>query len=298
MTASMNAVLAELKIPLRPSLTFRAVNKKYLVNLQKATSQIGRFPRFYLTNPELEYLFHLESELWGSRCGHYLPLIGKSIPRYCVLETYRFTEAFFLLERWLSGFCHVSSRSRRPYRDALFDSNTGIFTKQFRDCLAALGAPYNLLSSPTTVRPILGQSWTSLSSAPVPSGLKAFYRRIGHSHFVSIVESSFKRTTRKMRSSPKMRARARNLEATWYDVLWFYSESMRYRPLSPSRILTSRPFYWNRSVRWCASLLITGLLDLANRSDATGRIPALWRTFQSANPILKCVFRSSRDKIR
>lgn len=297
-TASVNAVLAELKIPLRPTLAFDTVNNDYLANVQKATSQIANFPTFHLADPQLEYLFHLESELWGSRCGHYSYLIGGPLPYYCVLETFKFTHAFFSLERWLRGFSTISpQRARQSHRDALFD-NAGIFTAQFKDCLAALGSPYNLLSSSTSVRPILGQGWTKLSSAPVPSGLRAFYTRVsGHNHFVNIIESSFKRTRRKLPRHLRASRGTRGLKATWYDVLWVYSESVRYHALSPSQISTSRPFYWNRSVRWCTSLMITGLLELASKSDATGRIPVLWRRIRSANPILSHVFGSSRDAI-
>jgi hypothetical protein len=299
-TASVNAVLAELKIHLGPTLAFDTVNNDYLANVQKATSQISSFPAFHLGDQQLEYLFHLESELWGSLCSHYSYLIGGPLPRHCVLETFKFTHAFFSLERWLRGFSTVSQQKARHYhRNALFD-NSGIFTSQFKDCLAALGSPYNLLSSTTSVKPILGQGWTSLSSTPVPNALSAFYRRVSrqrHNHFSSIIESSFKSTRRKLAKHVRARRGTRGLRATWYDVLWIYSESIRYRNLWPSQISASRPFYWNRCVRWCTSLMITGLLELASKSDGTGRIPVLWRRAQLANPILLHVFGSSRDAI-
>jgi hypothetical protein len=307
-TAALNSVLQNSGIHPTTRLTFRGANSAYLRNVVHAASSLLSFPQLYLQPDQLDYLFHLESELWGRDCGAYLGFFEPSTQRSrFVLQTFLLPHAFILIERWFQAFLPPSTnltQGRPSKRRALFGHANGLFTVHFKDCLASLGAPYSLLASTTKVKDIArNDPWQTLRTMDAPLNMQIFYRNVCACPDPSpIIESSLKNARRKLPDhifpgQHHTRAQTRDLKSTWYDALWIYSESIRYHPLSLSQVSLNRPFYWNRSVRWCTSLLISGLLSLASKNDPYHRIRATWQNAQNRNRILWSVFRASRNRI-
>lgn len=256
-------------------------------------------------------MFHLEAELWGVDCDQYVGFFQQSIlGRQCgPLQTHLFAHTFFLLERWLHALIPSRSRAssgRLGRRRYLFGKKSGVLTVRYKDCLGALCAPYNLVASTRVVMPAhsqasTGNEWMLLRSVSVPNSLARFYRSVSkYGHFVDIIESSFKSSRRKFLTHvPKSRRRLEScgLKVTWYDVLWMYSESVRYHPIWPSQASLRQPFYWNRSVRWCTSLMISGIPCLVRKANPSLDIGNSWSKAMTINPLLERVFGNSRDAI-
>ena len=130
-----------------------------------------------------------------------------------------------------------------------------------------------------------------MQEVPVPEPLQAFYHRTSngqHHHFAPILERSFIRAradflVQKFKRSNKKRLPS-GTYAWWYDVLWHYSESMRYRAVQPSHHAQTRPFFWNRSIRWFASMTVTGLLNIVARRVSL--VKTEWQRMQQRHPVL------------
>ena len=109
-----------------------------------------------------------------------------------------------------------------------------------------------------------------------------------------ILEASFLRTRqdlcRLLNLNRKKVGNPRKIRAWWYDVFWKYSESVRYNPLAITHISRFHPFYWNRTIRWLTSLLITGLMFFVHLGSSNDRILTLWRSECSRNPILRGIY--------
>ncbi|MHC4249337.1 MAG: hypothetical protein ACYS9X_09460, partial [Planctomycetota bacterium] len=263
---------------------------------------------------ELRYLFHLEAELWGPAYQRYLQFFDQPGPvPYTTVQTFLFVHAFYIIERWLHLFlppdADLEGWGRPGKRGLLFGkvSHSGVFTCSHRQCFAALGSPFCLLGSPTGIESIDDDlsDWQRTCRADVPAPLRSFYRAAcpGSDHFTTIIETSFVRTREKLprklfpRNPRKRRRRdvSRAMRANWYDILWRYSESVRYHPVFAGPAFTGNPFYWNRSVRWCTSLLVSGLLSMALRSDKDDLIRDCWVECRSQSPILDAVFGDGRS---
>ena len=295
LTAAIHVVIARLGTSPGPYLNFRYVNRIYLQSVRASLSAITAFPQLYISDDELRYLFHLESELWDTDYRNYLTFYCTTYPPN-LLQTFKFTHGFYLLERWLRAFIPpVGTGRRNRERDSLFHENTGLFTCNHNQCLESLGVPFSLLSSTSSVSSIGSGAWSTLAGISVPYRLRQLYIRLsGYADPVSIVEAGFKRTRRKLAKRLGRRYN-RGLRSTWYDVMWHYSETVRYRAISPNSFSITQPFYWNRCVRWCSSLMATGMIEMASRSDGTNRISSLWQSAMSQNPILYSVFGTSRN---
>jgi len=122
------------------------------------------------------------------------------------------------------------------------------------------------------------QRWNKVKNRRIHPNLQSFYKATtSKTHFSEILEASFIRTrkdhlTRFLSSKKKKSKRLpRKLRAYWYDVLWNYSESIRYHLIIPTDQALTNPFYWNRSLRWFTSATITGLLNILSISNSNIR---------------------------
>jgi hypothetical protein len=308
-TAALNSALVNANVHLTRSSSFDAVNSAYVMNVANEISGLSSFPQLYLASEQLHYLFHLESELWGSDYRCYVTFFKPPTQRSrLVLQTFLLTHSFILVERWFQAFLPpsaMSTRGRPSKRRTLFGHANGLFTVQFKDCLASLGAPYNLFGSTTNVEDMSRNNrWQTLQTIVVPATLRMFYQNVcAYSHPVPIIESSLKSCRRKLpdhifpNEKHHKRNKTRGLKSTWYDALWVYSESIRYHPIAISQVSLNTPFHWNRSVRWCTSLLISGLLCIAAKKDSNHQLQAAWNSAQNRNRILRGVFGTSRDTV-
>ncbi len=307
MAASLHAVLGGMGLEPKPGTTFRDVNAHYLEGVRERTLDEEDFPRPHLSHQdELSYLFHLEAELWGADHATYEVYFPAGPHDGVFLQTHLLPQAFFLLERWLYFFLRPSERkaSRRSRRRAIFGERDGLLTVKHPACLAALGPPFHLLGAPSKVVSMSGgePGWDRARSANMRPALARFYRATcGHEHFADVLAASFVRTRRKLPShllNARQRRKpsfTRGLRATWYDVLWLYSESFRYHDLAPQPESMKAPFHWNRSVRWCVSLLISGLMEFAARGAGDGWVDDVWHAARRRNQALERVMGISRE---
>lgn len=312
--ATLNATIESTGCRLS-GLTFQGLNQTYLKSVCDRIASVSSLPPVHVTKEDLGYLFHLEGELWGADwdeySGFFPPSITQDGPKY-FLQTFLFAHAFILVERWLHTLvlpAQLRSMGRKGRRRELFGKDHGLLTVRYPDALGVLGSPYNLLASSTTLMPIeVGATgrWATLRHATVPRSLRAFYRSVtGYDHFADILEAAFKNCRTKLpslifgrgRRNASQRRMLRGSKASWYDVMWAYSESIRYHTMCPSRNSLLRPFYWNRSVRWSTSIFISGILCLARQAGRGSEIKSSWRRATRLNPVLADVLGGSRDDV-
>ena len=149
-------------------------------------------------------------------------------------------------------------------------------------------------------------TWAMHQNIDIPDSLRSFYRaNTGKDHYKTIIEIGLKNTREKLprhilpRTKPKeLRKKCSGLKATWYDAMWIYSESIRYHPVCPSEQSLRNPFYWNRTIRWLTSALVSGLFFIINKSRAGDRqLESCWEESKNLNPSLRQIFGESRDRI-
>lgn len=299
LTAALNAAIAySSKTPGQIPGTLGEFITDYVNTARRGLK--APFPAITLKPGELEYVFHLESELWGSDWKHYVHFFATKGSRSCQpLQTFHFALAFFTIERCLALFLpaqqRLSKSGRTGRRRDLFGWEHGVFSVQYPHCLEVMGPPFflcadrrqaNAVGTATTL-------WSDLARTPVPPELQQFYLATSrHEHFTQILETAFvqARVSYLTKALPR-RGKKRlppGTRAWWYDVLWRYSESIRYGDLVPTSEACQRPFFWNRSVRWFTSLTITGLLTIAAESEPSVR--NIWESCRRKNPVLGGVF--------
>lgn len=277
LTAALHAALCESHIAPASQLRVKDFLTSYSVLLGNRPESLQRVAVCSKVEEwELAYIFHLEEEMWGPDWAEYATFYPPRSLGPKTLETFRFVLLFYIAERCLRLFVDCAERyrtARKGLRRKLFGKDEGLFTVRAPTLLCAMGAPFYLVGSTKRVRVIGGDGalWQTLRSGTIPTKLQQFYHAMtGKEHFADIVETALRRTRedhlakslRKKKGEPL----PRGTEATWYDVLWHYSESVRYNPFVPRNMTDS--FYWNRTVRWFTSLLITGLLWIASSAGA------------------------------
>ena len=268
-----------------------------------------------LSPEEIRYIFHLEGEVWGNHWGRYTPFLDTATTTSNgeILETFRFVMTFFLIDRCLnlflpepqnlpSGNCKKKKKKRKRsgrglWRRYLFGRKDtchpgGIFSVHYPHLLEAMGPPFFLRAGTRRVEALSGSrsDWVHLQTAVVSPDLQRFYLGVTngkHNHFAPILAQSFIRARQEflVRKFKKNKKRLPpQTYAWWYDVLWHYSESMRYRAVLPSQHAQTRPFFWNRSIRWFASMTVTGLLNIVARQASL--VKTEWQRMQQRHPVL------------
>jgi hypothetical protein len=73
LTASLHAAIANLGQQPTPIFTFKDLMQEYIGRLHNALSglSLSRIPQFLGEDNEIEYIFQLESEVWGNDWEHY-----------------------------------------------------------------------------------------------------------------------------------------------------------------------------------------------------------------------------------
>lgn len=307
LTASLHASISDLSREPSSSFSFKDFIQAYSERVRNDLSNLGPadLPSVTSQQDELSYIFHLESELWGHDWErYYLFFEDQTFDRSPfrnnrpILQTFHFVLAFYMIERCLCLFQAPNRRSssRKGRRRDLFGYEDGVFSVRYPKILEVMGAPFYLHASTKVVNASSEESarkWQSLKSTSVPMGLQRFYNAVSrYSHFSEIIEASFI-STRKTHLPANFKKNGKRLpvqtRAWWYDVLWKYSESIRYNPVLPSTDSQEFPFYWNRSIRWFPSLALTGLLSIAALNNPL--ISETWQSILQKNNVLCGLYR-------
>lgn len=245
---------------------------------------------------ELAYIFHLESELWGVDWKKYVNFFSDNSTSCVLLRTFDFVLSFFVIERALSLFI-PNNLSRKQNRQYLFGYQDGLFSVKYPRLLKIMGAPFYLYANTSKTFPLQDchVHWSRVKLTPISTEIESFYiSNTTYKHFSKIIEAAFINTRKTHLTSQLSREKKKktkvlkNVKAWWYDVLWNYSESIRYHPVLPSEKSLENPFYWNRSVRWFTSLTLTGLLLILNRCNS--KVNQVWSSCVQKNEVLQRVF--------
>ncbi|WP_162495857.1 MULTISPECIES: hypothetical protein [Caldilinea] len=304
LTASLHAAIVNLDQQPTSKFTFKDFIKEYITRLRNTLSELApsKTPPNWGEKNEIEYVFHLESEVWGIDYERYLYFfddISTQRPQP-LLQTFKFITSFYAIERCLSSFQIPQRRAngtgRKGRRRDLFGYENGIFSSQFPHICDLMGPPFYLRANTVNLEVSNEkiQAWQALKLANIPSSLQSFYKATsGYAHFTDILEASFV-STRKTHLPANLRQKNQKrlptqTRAWWYDVLWKYSESLRYNRVLPSRTAQEYPFFWNRSVRWFTSLTLTGLFCIAAHKNPN--IGKAWRSITIQNSILRDLYK-------
>lgn len=236
------------------------------------------------------YLYDLEAELWGPDFRRFL---NQTRPDSAVtLEPFRFVLFFYLAERALKlmlahlGFLNYeqAKASHARIRDAAYNH----FFEQAR--LARwFPFPFNLTA--LSRRLVCGHDdWRRHQDYRFAGGHFALVRK---THYTEVLESalcqavSWQRERHTQQGQPP---RPGALPAYFFDPLWRYSESYRYRLPLADDYLRQNPFYWNLNLRWLGSALLT-LVELWLYTLSAQRLRQLWETYarQSHSPVLPTI---------
>lgn len=295
-TAALETILWESDRPPSRELTYAQACEAYLSAVERRYRDYGcpELPPLQSVSPvEIRYLFHLESELWGADWQEYVTFFP-SREEKPVWQTFHFALAFYLVERWLYLFMPPEQRreGRGKRRRYLFGVENGLFSHKYQAVLSVLGLPFSLRGSTKSVDAVDDDSrcrWKELRRCSMPVELLNFYQSVtGYDHCCMIVEAAFKRTREYLPQLLKRKHLGRGVYAWWYDLLWRYSESVRYRPLDVDYQVDA--WYWNRTVRWLASLLTSGMMWIATRRTDEQPISNLWKQTTGENPIISGVY--------
>lgn len=236
------------------------------------------------------YLYDLEAELWGANFNQFLDCTR--VDHAVALEPFRFVLLFYLTERALKlmlahlGFLNYeqANHSHARIRDAAYNH----FFEQAH--LARwFPFPFNL---------------TALSKRLV-HGHADYVRHAGYSfspyhfdivhktHYTQVLESALCQAVswqRERHTSQGHQPHQGSIRAYFFDPLWRYSESYRYRLPLAGDYLRQNPFFWSLNLRWLGSTLV-GLMELWLYTLSAQRMRTLWQTYaqQSRSPALQAI---------
>lgn len=294
LTAALHACIESLDLQVNDKLAIGQLIRAYSHTVRNKLTSLSLNRDLMVQDWEIEYIFHMEEELWGVDWQDYLNFFPPSHYQQKLLQTFHFVLAFYIIERCLKMLLDESELNRITYkkkeqkryqisrktlRRCVFGSQNGLLTAQFPEMLFAMGPPFFLAATTCRTEVVGGhqKDWECLRSAPCR--LSHFYRTVtGKSHFCEVIEKALIATRRDhvVKSLKRDKKLPPKTRAYWYDVLWHYSESIRYNPLWLPSQAKQKPYYWNRSIRWFTSIVITGLLLLAQRSGAP--VGSVWKT--------------------
>jgi len=284
LAAALHACIRGTELSVGRGLTITDVLEEYSRKVRGGLQGGGSVPSTVVEDWEIDYVFQLEQELWGADWQHYTDFFPGKNQASVHLQTFHFVLFFYVVERCLKLLVDQTARykiGRKLLRQWIFGKDKGLLSVQWPDGMQALGVPFCLAATPqrVEVRNAAQTMWQTLGQEPLGGDIVDFYRATtGKAHYVEIVEAAL-RNTRKDHLAKSLRKRKgeklpAGTRAYWYDVLWHYSESIRYRPLLPSQHSVEHPYYWNRTVRWFTSVVITGLLLMAQSMGAS--VASVW----------------------
>lgn len=286
-TAALHTSIAQLNLSVSASLAINDFVCKYSATVRNALDDLGLNDGPHVSCAELDYVFHMERELWGVDWDHFARFFPAHDETEGLLQTFHFVLSFYIIERGLKLLLPESERyqvGRKGLRRRIFGYQDGLLIVQIPGALDAMGFPFCLLANTETVAPRDGASemWNKLKQTQVHNDLVNFYEKTtGKHHFCDIIEAALiaarRRHLPKAVKTGKQGRLPSHTRAVWYDVLWHYSESLRYKPLVVTLQAKQKPFYWNRSIRWFTSLAITGLLLIAQARGAP--VGSAWRSY-------------------
>lgn len=236
------------------------------------------------------YLYDLEAELWGANFDRFLD--RNAISDDVALEPFRFVLLFYLIERalklLLAHLCfldyELGNLSHARIRNAAY---AHLFE---RECLARwFPFPFNLAA--LTHRLVHGDADCLRHRAYGFVG--NHFAVVGKTHYTQVVESALRQAVmwqRDRHTNRGQRPPRGSIRAFFFDPLWRYSESYRYRVPLASDYIRQNPFYWGLNLRWLGSAFLC-IIELWLYTLSARLIGEVWDTYaqQSRSPTLQAV---------
>jgi hypothetical protein len=205
-----------------------------------------------LMQRDLFYLYDLEAELWGF---NYVKYLDQTSPDEDVqLEPFRFVLLFYLVERSIRLFLgHLKFLDYTSSAISHSKIRNSLYTHLFDQDVLIRWFPFPFNLSALTTRVVTNNY--DFCRHKDYGCIGNHYSVVGHDHYADIICSSLRRAVswqRKRHTNPK----PGSIKAYFFDVLWRYSETYRYRVPLASDYLRENPFYWGLNLRWLGSAFI------------------------------------------
>src|SRR5207247_7614321 len=220
-----------------------------LQNLPHLRNQIHAIRSNYGTTiraplaPSIRYSLDLEAELWGHDVNLYLD--RTNLQNQAHVEMFKFVHGFYIFEQGITNLLmalnHAMPTTHWATRQAWWSLLFG--ARQFQ-----VGCPFPIVATANTNDFVNGRAEAG-SHATCYSG--ANFNYVNRNHYLDVLRGAIKGTTRWLR---EVKPNVQSL-AGFYDVVWHYSESFRYRDAAVSSYARQNPFFWNLGVRWVFGML-------------------------------------------
>ncbi len=195
--------------------------------------------------PSIRYCLDLEAELWGPDVANYVD--RRQLAASTHVEVFKFVDGFYVFEQaivnLLIAIRHAVPTTHWATRQALWSLLFG--SRQFQ-----VGWPFPLTMTADPRHVVVGQAEVNTHRGYASASSFAY---VGRDHYIDVIQGALRGAARWLREEkPHLQHRP---SAGWYDVIWHYSESFRYKDLAVSAYARQNPFFWNLSVRWVYSFL-------------------------------------------
>lgn len=223
------------------------------------------------------YLYDLEAELWGANFAHFLDCTVEH--KDTGLEPFRLVLLFYLVERSLKLLLgHLRFLNYDEPKHSHAHIRETAYTHLFgRTHLARwVPFPYNLTA--LSKRLVHGHDDTLRH---LRYGFAGTFTIVGKTHYVQVLESTLCQAVtwqRERHTQRGQRPPRGKLHAFFFDPLWRYSESYRYRLPLADEYVRNNPYYWGLNLRWLGSALI-GLVELWLYTLSARHLREVWSSY-------------------
>lgn len=236
------------------------------------------------------YLYDLEAELWGIDFQRFLDQTHPDPT--VVLEPFRFVLFFYLTERALKlMLAHLGFLNYEQVKPSHARIRDAAYNHLFEQTHLARWFPFPFNLTALSKRLVHGHADWLRHQRHRFAG--SHFVMVGKTHYTEVLESALCQAVswqRERHTQQGHSPRPGALPAFFFDPLWRYSESYRYRLPLAGDTLRQNPFYWSLNLRWLGSALL-GLIELWLYTLSAQRLRTLWQTYaqQSRSPVLQAI---------
>jgi len=243
-----------------------------------------------LISCDFRYLYDLEAELWGANFERFLDrnVINKDV----ALEPFRFVLLFYLIERALKlALAHLRFLNYEQEKLSHARIRDAAYAHLFEGEQLARWFPFPFNLAALTNRFIHGNADCSRHQGYRFVG--SHFTVVGKTHYTQVLESALRRAVAWQRHLHTHRGRRPprgSILAFFFDPLWRYSESYRYRVPIACDYIRQNPFYWGLNLRWLGSAFLC-IIELWLYTLSARLIREVWNTYaqRSRSPVLQAV---------
>jgi hypothetical protein len=234
------------------------------------------------------YLYDLETELWGANFDQF---VSRDAPNDKVaLEPFRFVLLFYLVERQLklilAHLFYLNYEQRNFSHARIRDAGYAHLFEQER---LARWFPYPFNLCALTNR--LDSGANEHSQHGGYGFIGNHFTVVGKDHYNEVLESALRRAVtwqRERHATQGQRPKAGSIRTYFFDPMWRYSETYRYRLPLACDYIRQNPFYWALNLRWVGSAFLT-IIELWLYTFSARLMRDLWDIYaqQSKSPVLQ-----------